>query len=190
MSKTLRILPRAAGVAALLLLVAACGSSSKKSSDTTTVTPSESSFAFAGGVCSALGTWRSVVNDAIASVKASPSKSTATAAVDEVKTETSALAASVRALPLPQTTGSQEAKKALQTLNAQIQNDLAVIKRTAENVTVGNFQQAAADISTTTKTMTQQLGDARSSLQSLPDGELSHAFKTAPECTALNENGS
>ena len=188
MSKTLRILPRAAGVAALLLLVAACGSSSKKSSDTTTVTPSESSFAFAGGVCSALGTWRSVVNDAIASVKASPSKSTATAAVDEVKT--GALAASVRALPLPQTTGSQEAKKALQTLNAQIQNDLAVIKRTAENVTVGNFQQAAADISTTTKTMTQQLGDARSSLQSLPDGELSHAFKTAPECTALNENGS
>ena len=189
MSKNLRILPRAAGVAALLLLVAACGSGNKKSSDTTTVTPSESSFAFAGGVCSALGTWRATVNDAVASVKASPSKSSVTTAVDQVKTETSAVAASIRALPLPQTTGSQEAKKALQTLNAQLQNDLVVIKRTVENVTVATFPQAADDIATTAKTMQQQFSDARSSLQSLPSGEISHAFKTAPECTALSENG-
>jgi hypothetical protein len=190
MSKTLRTCACAAGAAALLVVVAGCGGSSK-SSDTTTTTatgtaPTESSMAFADGVCSAFGTWQTSVTDAIASVKAKPSKSTVTAAIDQAQAATKTMATTVKGLSVPQTSAGAEAKSTLQTLYGQITNDLAVIKRTAQNVqSVGGLSQAASDITTTVKTMGQQVAAARDAFKNLPEGELKQAFQTTPSCTAL-----
>jgi uncharacterized phage infection (PIP) family protein YhgE len=180
-----RIIPAAAAVAAALALVLslqACGGSKKSES----TTPTQSSLAWAGGVCSAISTWKTEVRAAAASAATNRTKAGLTQALDEAKAATSKLGDSIAALKTPQTDATQEAKKIVDDLKGELQNDIAVINRTIQNpASTGGASQAADSITATVKTMRQQASDAADKLRSLPSGELKAAFEQAPACASV-----
>jgi uncharacterized lipoprotein YehR (DUF1307 family) len=184
--KTSRLSFAALIAVAAVALLAACGSS-KKAVTTTSSTSTNSSEAqkFAADVCGAFGTWKTSVTAAGKSLVTNPTKAGVQNALNSSKAATKTLKTTLQGISVPSTSAGQDAKKTLQTLEGQLQNDAAVIQRTIDNVAAsGGVKYATTAITTTITTMKQQVKDAGSSLKSLPTGEVSQAFKDEPSCSS------
>lgn len=175
--------------AALALVAAGCGGDGK-SAETTTA-PTASSLQWAGGVCTALTTWKTSVEAAGKSIRTSPSKATLQTALDQTEAATKTMVSSIGALKAPQTNAATSAKKTVDTLSGQLQNDIVAIKKMIDNPSsAGGLKQAADNVATTLKTMKQQMQSAADDLRSLSKGELNQAFAQAPACAPLTGSSS
>ena len=169
------------GALTLVLAVAAlagtaCGSSDKSAQPITVAD-------WAGGVCSAITTYKTSLTDAATSVKSSLSKTGLQDAADAAKTATDTFVADVKGLGKPVTTSGQLAKDTVDTLSTQVKEDAAAIEAAAQK---GGLQ-AVSDITGSLATAQTQLKASFTTLKGLDaKGELSDAFATAPTCAPLN----
>lgn len=171
----------AVAAAVPVVAVAGCGSGSKKAE--TTTAPTASSLQWAGGVCTALTTWKTTVDAAGKSIRTKPSKATLQTALDDVQAATRTMVSSIGALQAPQTNSVVSAKKTIDTLSGQLQNDVVAIKKMVSNPSsAGGVQQAADNVVTTLKTMREQMKSAGDDLRGLTKGELKQSFEQAPAC--------
>jgi hypothetical protein len=177
------VLVGAAALAAAVGLVA-CGS--KKSAETTTA-QADPAVAWASGVCSALTGWRATAQEAVSSVRGNPSQDGVNTALDEIQAGTKALSSSLQALGAPQTANSEQAKKTIDTLQSQLQDGAAAIRR-AVNSSSGAMETVSS-VTGALATMQTQLTAARDALRSLEGGELHDAFRSSPACRQLLSSG-
>jgi len=167
----------AVAAVAVVAVVPGCGG---KSSTTTSASAVES---WASGVCTAFATWKSAVNGAVSSVRSHPTKDTMQQGLTTAQTATSTLTKTLKDLGMPSTASGQAARSTLNTLEDQLQHGVSQIKDAAAGVkTSGDVISAMATASGTITTMRAQLDAARSTLASLPAGELHDAFATVPAC--------
>ena len=197
MQRSLRLLLLGAGAVAVVCLAAACGSSSKSTTTTTSATTttagsSAETATWANSACSAFVIWRSAIVAAGKSVTANPTKAGVNQALANAKAATVTLQSTLKALHIPTTDTTSQARQELQQLKGQLQNDVAVIKRTIASVSVGSggASQAASTVKTGMLTMRQQIQATAKELRALPSGDVAQAFKAAPACKTLASSSS
>jgi hypothetical protein len=179
----------AATAVALVLSTAACGGGKSSSSTTTTTAQNSDVSTWANSVCSAFVTWKSSVTAAGKSVAANPTKASVDQGIASAEAATATLKTTLHGLKgkAPTTSAAADAQTALQQLNGQLQNDIAVIKRTVSGVPAGavGASQAASAVKTALVTMRSQITETGKTLRSLPTGEVEQAFENAPACKSL-----
>jgi hypothetical protein len=160
-------------LAAVVLAATACGS--KDSAPSTTAD-------WAGGVCSAITTYKTALTDTATSVKSNPSKSGLQDAANAAKSATDTFVSDVKGLGKPDTTAGQQAKDTIDTLSTNLNKDISTIEDAAGT---GGLQSISV-IAGALATAQTQLKSAVSTLKGLDtQGELSSAFKQAPSCASL-----
>jgi len=173
-----------AGLAAALLF-AGCGSKG-----TTTSTASTSDWA--GGVCTAITTWKTSISQAVDSVKnGGISKSALQGAADKVKSANQTFAESIKNLGKPDTKAGSQAKQSLDQLSTDITSEQQKINTAMDGVTsVAGIVAAAPTVLGSLKTMASDVSTTFKQLQTLDaSGELSSAFDQASACKTLKSSG-
>lgn len=172
----------ALGALAVAVVVAAgCGG------DDTTATSATTEWA--GGVCTALVTWKDAVAGAGESLQGGNlSADGLKGAAGDVEEATRTLADDLKGLGRPDTQAGQEAQDTITTLADDLAGEADTIASAVDNASgVGEVLQAASTVSSTLVTMGQQVGSAVSQLEGL-DGaqELKDAFAEADSCSGLS----
>jgi hypothetical protein len=182
-SRNLRIvLVAAAGI--VVVLVVAWQAFDWGSGDEKTSTASPE--AWAGGVCTALTTWKSDLGSVSNNVKASPTKAGLQQGASDAKAATKQLADTLTGLGTPSTEAGNEARDALAKLQTQLNDDVATIEQATDDVSEGSgSMETVSEVSATLVTMRDQVEAAGTTLRGLPSGDLQQAFVEAPSCASL-----
>jgi len=167
-------------VAAAAAVAAGCGGDDTKDVSATTE--------WAGGVCTALVTWKDAVAGAGDSLEGGNLSTDAVkSAAGDIEDATGTLADDLKALGRPDTEAGQQAEDTITTLADDLSGEADTIRNTVDEVSgVSDALQAASTVSSTLKTMGEQVGSAVSELEAL-DGaqELRDAFEQADSCKSL-----
>jgi hypothetical protein len=175
----------AAVVAGAALLAAGCGgsdSSSGSSSDTSSATE------WAGGVCTAITTWKSSMSAIGDTLKGGNlSQGSLTSAADDAKSATDTLTSDLGKLGTPDTDSGQKAKESLDQLSSDLTADMTKIQDALDSASgLTGIISAVSVVSSTAVTMGNQVSATFSTLQALDaKGELESAFKQASSCDTL-----
>lgn len=176
----------AAAATALVLTAAACGGGGKSETTTTAAAAGGSSTVqWAGGVCSALTTWKTSIQNI--HLTGHPKGSALEEAGNQVEEATQTLAQSLKKLGKPDTAQGQAAKEGVDSLATVLSNDVAKIKETLKPTppTAAAALQQVSAVTATLATMAHNLTLAVGHLKQFdPSGELEKAFHQAPACSA------
>jgi len=170
-------------------VLAGCGSSGSKESGFTTTTTA-SPAAFADGLCSAVATYEAAVKKAAEPLTSgNVTKDSLTSAVDNVKEATSTFVADLKDLDAPDTAAGTQAKQAITSLSKALEEDLAAVEKALGTVSgVKDLPRAVTSIGTVAATAKIQVTSTVSDLQSLPKGELQHAFENSNSCQSASSS--
>jgi ABC-type transporter Mla subunit MlaD len=178
----------AAAALALVLAAAACGGGGKSDTTTTTATAAagggSSAVQWAGGVCSALTTWKTSIQGI--HLSAHPKGSALEEAGNQVEDATQTLAQSLKKLGKPETAQGQAAKEGVDSLATVLSNDVEKIKETLKPTppTAAAALQQISAVTATLAAMAHNLTLAVGHLKQFdPSGELEKAFHQAPACS-------
>ena len=179
----MRVLAGLAAVLTLALAAAGCGSS--KSSSSTTTSAAQQKATWADGMCSALGTWESSVKAAGSKLSGGNlSKSTINDALGGIKDANKTLKDDLDNLGKPPTPSADEARSSLQSLSADMSQNVDKIKQALSS---GNASGAASAASSATQAMAHDVQQTQSKLQSLStEGSWQKAFANSAACKNLS----
>jgi hypothetical protein len=164
---------------ALALVAAGCGGgrSDKQANE-----------AHANNVCTAVGTWAKDVRNIATNFSGGISKASLEAKLTQFETATKNLVSQIKAVPPPNTSEGQAAKKQVDQLASQVETTTSAVKSTAAqipaNATVAQAASALATLAPRLKTLSTT---AQSTLKALQGagGSLASAFESASACKNL-----
>jgi hypothetical protein len=166
-------------VATLALLAAGCGGgrSDKKANE-----------AYANSVCTAIGSWASEVKGIATNVSGGVSKASLDAKLAQFETATKNLVSQIKAVPAPNTSQGQAAKKQIDQLASQVEATTAAAKSTAEKIPANaTARQAVAALATLAPQLNTLASSARSTVKAVEGagGSLASAFESSRACKNL-----
>ena len=171
--------PMLAMLAVVALVAAGCGGSS---SDT------KANEAYANSVCSAIGTWEQQIKTIATDFSGGISKTSLQSKIAQADTATQTLATQIKAVPPPNTSDGQAAKKQVDQLSSQVtstvdsaKSAVAAIPANASALTVA---AALAPLAPQVKGLVTTAQAAVTSLQTAK-GSLASAFKSTDSCKSL-----
>jgi methyl-accepting chemotaxis protein len=177
----------ASAIAALLsvaLVLTGCGSSGGK---TTTAAPSELGT-WAGGLCTAVGKYKASVAATRATLHVrNLSRPALQVAVQDLSAATRELTHALDELGPPPMPQSEQAKKIVSDLRAELRKQADKARAVATNASsTGDVKQAASNISDALTAATDAASHAVGELRKLgPKGEVKQAFESAESCSSL-----
>lgn len=167
-------------LSALALFAAGCGgggNSDQKANET-----------YANGVCTAIGSWASQVKSLATVPGGGINKSSIDTKLSQFETATKQLVSQIKAVPAPNTSEGQTAKKQIEQLAAQIQSTSAAVKAAAStlpaNATLAQMVSALSKLVPQFQTLQSSAQSTLKTLQSA-GGSLADAFKSEPACQKL-----
>ena len=172
--------PMLAMLAVLALVASGCGGSS---SDT------QANDAYASSVCSAIGSWEQQIKTIATDFSGGLSKASLQSKITQAGTATKTLATQIKAVPPPNTSDGQAAKKQADQLSSQLtstvdsaKSAVASIPTNASAVTVA---AALAPLAPQVKGLATTAQATVTSLQTAK-GSLASAFKSSDSCKNLS----
>jgi hypothetical protein len=171
--------PMLALLAVLALVAAGCGGSS---SDT------KANEAYANSVCSAVGTWGQQIKSIATDFSGGISKSSLQSKIAQADTATKTLATQVKAVPPPNTSDGQAAKKQVDQLSTQLTSTVdsakSAVAAIPANASVVTVATALAPLAPQVKGLVTTAQATVKSLQTAK-GSLASAFKSTDSCKSL-----
>ena len=164
----------------LALVAAGCGgggNSDKKANE-----------AYANGVCTAIGTWATEVKSLATVPTGGITKASLDAKLSQFETATKKLISQIKAVPPPNTSGGQTAKKQIYQLSSQVQTTSTPVKSAASklpaNATVPEMVSALSTLLPQFQTLKSTAQSTVKAIQSA-GGSLASAFKSERACKQL-----
>ena len=162
----------------LAVVAAGCGSgnSDKKANE-----------AYANGVCSAIGSWVTDVKS-LATITGVPSKASLENKLKQFETATKNLVSGIKAVPPPNTSEGENAKKQVNLFVMQVQTTSKAVKSAASQIPSNASLAEIVPILTPLKgQLTTLAGTAQTTVKSLKNvgGSLQSAFNSASACKDL-----
>jgi hypothetical protein len=174
----------ALAVAVVALAASACGGDDEE-------VPAAQQWA--GDLCGAVNTWRDAISTATATITSNPTRDGLEEAADEVKGATEQLVDDVRGLGAPDTEAGEQARDSVEQLADTAEAGLATIEESVDDVSgADGLLAAVSTVSTTIAQLSSELSESLDGLRALEDvdEELTDAFRDAPECEGLGDDGS
>ncbi len=174
-----RAVPLLAVLAVLTLVAAGCGGSS---SDT------KANEAYANSVCTAIGSWEQQIKTIATTFTGGISKASLQSKMTQAETATKALATQVKAVPPPNTSDGQAAKKQVDQLSTQLTSTVtaaqSAVASLPANASATTIASALVPLAPQVKSL---LTTAQATVKSLQTakGSLSSAFKSTDSCKSL-----
>jgi hypothetical protein len=165
---------------ALALAAAGCGgggNSDKKANE-----------AYANGVCTAVGTWTAEVQSLTTVPTGGITKASIDAKLSQFETATKKLISQIKAVPAPNTTEGQSAKKQIDQLATQVQATSTAVKSAASKLPANaTVAQVVSELSTLVPQFQALKSKAQSTLKTIQSagGSLADAFKSERACKQL-----
>jgi hypothetical protein len=178
-----RVALAAAAATALVLVAAGCGGES--TTETATGSTANQTQAWTNGVCSALATWKSDLQQARTSLgdPGSISRNSIDAAVEQMRSANAKLSASVHDLTRPPTVTGQQATQTMDTLRDQLESDAKEIQAMLNSPDTSAPLATVSRVTGTLATMRVQVQAAVADLKKLDvEGELETAVEASPAC--------
>jgi hypothetical protein len=166
-------------LSAVALVAAGCGSShsDKKANE-----------AYANGVCAAIGSWASEVKSIATVPTGGVTKASLDAKLSQFEAATKNLVSQIKAVPPPNTSEGQAAKKQVDQLAAQVEATSAAVKSAAAklpaNATVAQLASSLSKLVPQFQTLKSSAQSTVKTLQSA-GGSLASAFESARACKKL-----
>jgi hypothetical protein len=165
-------------VGASLALLAGCGGDEPSASED-----------YADSVCSSLSTWVTDVQETIQSLTdqgLATSRDDIQAALTQTSESTDTLVNDIEQLGTPDTEDGQEAKRELDGLTTQLEQQLDMIEEALASG--AGVTAIAAQVSTAVSAAANAVNTTFQNLQGLkPAGELRDAFESSDECNSLGD---
>ena len=166
-------------LSALALVAAGCGggNSDKKANE-----------AYANGVCTAVGSWTTEVKSLATVPTSGITKASIDAKLSQFETATKKLISQIKAVPPPNTSEGQTAKKQVDQLAAQVQATSAAVKSAASKLPANpTLAQIVSELSKVVPQFQTLKSSAQSTLKTLQSagGSLASAFKSEKACKQL-----
>jgi hypothetical protein len=162
-----------------MLLTAGCGggSSDKKANE-----------AYANGVCSAIGDWTKQVKSVATDFSGGISHASLDAKLSQIETATKTLASQIKAVPPPNSSQGQTAKKQIDQFVSEAQTTVAAAKSTVAklpaNATVSQTLSALSSLAPQVKSLASSAQSTLKAVQTA-HGSLASAFENASACKNL-----
>jgi hypothetical protein len=175
---------RAVTVAVLLsvLVLAAAGCGGGGNSD------KKANEAYANGVCTAIGTWATEVKSLATVPTGGITKASLDAKLSQFESATKKLTSQIKAVPPPNTSEGQTAKKQIDQLASQVQTTSAAVKSATSklpaNATVAQMVSALSTLVPQFQTLQSTAQSTVKAIQSA-GGSLASAFKSERACKQL-----
>jgi hypothetical protein len=164
----------------LAVVGAGCGGSSSEK---------KANEAYANGVCTAISTWTSEIQSMATPFRPRLSKASLQKKLARFQTTTKNLVAEIRAVPPPNTSEGQNAKKQVSHLVTQAQATTTAVRAAAAKIPA---KASPSQIASALSALPPKLRDLSSAVQSTVSslkqagGSLSSAFDGAPACKKLS----
>ena len=169
-------------LAVLALVAAGCGGSSDK----------KANEAYANSVCTAVAAWEQQVKT-IATTFTSPiTKASLQAKIAQVNAATKTLATQIEAVPPPNTSDGQAAKKQIDQLSTEVASTVNSAKSAVAQIPAeASATTVAAALAPLAPQVQKLASTAQSTMKSLQTagGSLADAFKSTKSCENLGTNG-
>jgi hypothetical protein len=166
---------------ALALVAAGCGgggNSDKKANE-----------AYANGVCTAIGSWTAEVKSLTTVPTGGITKASIDTKLSQFETATQKLISQVKAVPAPNTSEGQSAKKQIDQLATQVQATSTAVKSAASklpaNATVAQVVSELSNLEPQFQTLKSSAQSTVTTIQSA-GGSLADAFKSETACKQLH----
>ena len=175
---------RAVTVAVLLsvLALAAAGCGGGGNSD------KKANEAYANGVCTAIGTWATEVKSLATVPTGGITKTSLDAKLSQFESATKKLTSQIKAMPPPNTSEGQTAKKQIDQLASQVQTTSTAVKSATSklpaNATVAQMVSALSTLVPQFQTLQSTAQSTVKAIQSA-GGSLASAFKSERACKQL-----
>ena len=144
--------------------------------------------AYASGVCTAIGSWMSEVQNLTTVPSGGITKASIDAKLSQFETATNKLISQIKALPHPNTSEGKTAKKQIDQLVTQVQATSAAVKSAASNLPANpTVTQIVSELSTLVPQFQTLTSTAQSALTTVQNagGSLADAFKNERACKQL-----
>jgi len=168
----------AALASALALVAAGCGGSSDK----------KANEAYANSVCSAITSWQTDVKSIATNLSGGISTASLQKKLTQFETATKNLVSQIKAVPPPNTSQGQGAKKQVDQLTTQVQATTSAAKKAAAslpaNATTAQTVQALSSLAPQLQTLATTAQSTVKALKSA-GGSLASAFQSASACKNL-----
>jgi hypothetical protein len=169
-------------VAALALLAAGCGGSSDK----------KANEAYADGVCTAVATWQQQIKTIVTTFTAPISKASLQSKITQAETATKTLATQIKAVPPPNTTDGQAAKKQVDQLATELTTTVdsakSALAQLPADASATSVAAALVPLAPQVKSLATTAESTVKSLQNA-GGSLADAFKSTKSCKSLGVSG-
>jgi hypothetical protein len=165
-------------VATLALLAAGCGGNSDK----------KANESYANSVCTAIGNWGKEVKSIATNFSSGISKSSLEAKVTQFGTATTNLISQIKAVPPPNTSEGQSAKKQIDQFVSQVETTTSKVKSTAAQIPANaTAAQTASSLATLAPQLQTLASSAKSTVKAVQSagGSLADAFKSVDACKNL-----
>jgi hypothetical protein len=174
-----RAVPVAMLLSVLTLVVAGCGggNADKKANEV-----------YASGVCTAIGSWATEVKSLATVPSGGINKASIDAKLSQFETATKTLISQIKAVPAPNTSEGQTAKKEISKLAAQVQATSTAVKSAASKLPANpTLAQIVSSLSKLVPEFQTLKSSAQSTVKSIESagGSLSSAFKSEKACRQL-----
>ncbi len=166
-------------LSALALVAAGCGGgdSDKKANE-----------AYASGVCTAIGSWESEVQSLTTVPTGGITKASIDAKLGQFETATNKLISQIKAVPTPNTSEGQAAKKQINQLVTQVRTTSSAVQSAASTLPANpTLTQILSELSTLVPQFQTLTSTAKSTLTTIQTagGSLADAFKSERACKQL-----
>ena len=170
--------PVLALLAVSVVLAAGCGGNSDK----------KANEAYANSVCSAIGSWEQQIKSLASGFSGGISKASLQSKVTQAETATKDLATQIKAVPPPNTSDGQAAKKQVDQLSTQVTSAVdsakSAVASIPANASATAIAVALAPLASQVKGLASTAQDTVKSLQTAK-GSLASAFKSSSSCKNL-----
>jgi len=168
--------------AALALVAAGCGGSSDK----------KANEAYADSVCTAVATWQQQVKTIATTFSAPISKASLQNKITQAEAATKTLAKQIKAVPPPNTSDGQAAKKQIDQLATELANTVnsakSAVAQLPADASATSVAAALLPLAPQIKSLASTAQSTVKSLQSA-GGSLADAFKSTKSCKNLSVSG-
>jgi len=169
-------------LAVLALVAAGCGGSSDK----------KANEAYANSVCTAVAAWEQQVRTIATTFSATISKASLQTKITQVEAATKTLATQIKAVPPPNTSDGQAAKKQVDQLSTEVASTVSSAKSSVSQIpadaSVATVAAALAPLAPQVKSLASTAQSTLKSLQTA-GGSLADAFKSTKSCKNLGAGG-
>lgn len=166
-------------LSALALVAAGCGGGNSDK---------QANEAYAKNVCTAIGTWETEVKSLATVPSGGITKASVNGKLTQFETATNTLISQVKAVPTPNTSGGQAAKKQITQLAAQVQATSAALKSAASTLGANpSLVQIMSALSKLVPQFQKLQSTTQSTVQTIQSagGSLASAFKSEGACKQL-----